>query len=78
MSPFNAFQFIQGLETLSLRIERQCKNAEKLAVSLRITARFPRVLYPKLKENKKNIEKYFDKGLFGNLIGFHLKGGYSL
>ena len=31
MSPFNAFQFIQGLETLSLRIERQSKNAQKVA-----------------------------------------------
>ena len=31
MSPFNAFQFIQGIETLSLRIERQSKNAEKIS-----------------------------------------------
>ena len=77
MSPFNAFQFIQGLETLSLRIERQCKNAEKLASFLKNNSKVSKVLYPKLKENKKNIEKYFDKGLFGNLIGFHLKGGYE-
>ena len=77
MSPFNAFQFIQGLETLSLRIERQCKNAEKLASFLENNSKVSKVLYPKLKENKKNIEKYFDKGLFGNLIGFHLKGGYE-
>ena len=50
MSPFNAFQFIQGLETLSLRIERQCKNAEKLASFLENNSKVSKVLYPKLKE----------------------------
>ena len=48
MSPFNAFQFIQGLETLSLRIERQSKNAEKIANFLKNNNKISKVIYPSL------------------------------
>ncbi|MBV69635.1 MAG: O-acetylhomoserine aminocarboxypropyltransferase [Pelagibacterales bacterium] len=77
MSPFNAFQFIQGLETLSLRIERQSKNALKVASFLNSHDKISKVIYPTLKNNSKARDKYFTKNLFGNLIGFHLKDGYK-
>ena len=77
MSPFNAFQFIQGLETLSLRIERQSKNAQRLADFLKGSNKVSKVIYPTFKKNNINRNKYFTKGLYGNLIGFHLKNGYD-
>jgi O-acetylhomoserine (thiol)-lyase len=75
MSPFNAFQFIQGLETLSLRIERQSKNAQKVASYLDNHDKVSKVIYPTLKNDSKARDKYFTKNLFGNLIGFHIKDG---
>ena len=77
MSPFNAFQFIQGIETLSLRIERQSKNAEKLANYLEKHDKVKKVIYPTLKKNKIIRDKYFTKHLYGNLIGLHLKEGFA-
>ena len=77
MSPFNAFQFIQGLETLPLRIERQSKNAEKIANYLDSNDKISKVIYPTLKKDNKIRNKYFTKNLYGNLIGFHLKNGYD-
>ena len=77
MSPFNAFQFIQGLETLSLRIEKQSKNAQKVSSFLDSHDKISKVIYPTLKNNSKVRDKYFTKNLFGNLVGFHLKDGYE-
>ena len=74
MSPFNAFQFIQGIETLPLRIERQSKNAELVTNFLKNNSRVSKVIYP---NNETKNKKYFTKNLFGNLIGFHIKGGYE-
>ncbi len=77
MSPFNAFQFIQGLETLTLRVEKQSKNALTLATFLNNHEKISKVIYPSLKKNNINKNKYFTKGLYGNLVGFHMKGGYD-
>ena len=77
MSPFNAFQFIQGLETLSLRIEKQSKNAQKVASFLDKHDKVSKVIYPTLKNDSKVRDKYFTKNLFGNLVGFHIKDGYE-
>ena len=77
MSPFNAFQFIQGLETLPLRIEKQCKNAQKLVSYLNTHNKVSKVIYPTLKNDTNLGNKYFTKNLHGNLIGFHLKDGYE-
>ena len=77
MSPFNAFQFIQGLETLSLRIEKQSKNAQKVASFLNNHDKVSKVIYPTLKNDSKVRDKYFTKNLFGNLVGFHIKDGYE-
>ena len=76
MSPFNAFQFIQGLETLPLRIKEQCKNAKLVADHLSLSKLVDKVIYPSLftGENKTRADTYLDNG-FGALIGFEINGG---
>jgi len=73
MSPFNAFQFIQGIETLPLRIERQSHNALKVVDFLKKNNNVSKVIYPG--PSTQNT-KYFSKNLYGNLIGFHINKGY--
>ena len=72
MSPFNAFQFIQGIETLPLRIERQSQNAAKVSEFLENNKNVSKVIYP---NNTDKNKKYFNKNLYGNLIGFHIDKG---
>lgn len=76
ISPFNSFLFIQGLETLSLRIEKHVSNTIKIAEFLRNHESVAWVNYPSLKENRYNelAEKYFPKGA-GAIFTFGLKGG---
>ena len=76
MSPFNAFMFIQGLETLSLRIREHSANAEKVAAFLESHDAVERVIYPSLQKGvaKERAEKYLNGGN-GALMGFELKGG---
>ena len=74
MSPFNAFQFIQGIETLPLRIERQSHNALKVVDFLKKNNNISKVIYPG--PSTQNA-KYFSKNLYGNLIGFHINKGYT-
>ena len=75
MSPFNAFQFIQGLETLPLRINEQCKNAKLVAEHLASSRLVRKVIYPSLftGKNRERADIYLDKG-FGALVGFELNG----
>ena len=75
MSPFNAFQFIQGLETLPLRINEQCKNAKLVAEHLASSRLVRKVIYPSLftGKNRKRADIYLDKG-FGALVGLELNG----
>ena len=75
MSPFNAFQFIQGLETLPLRIKEHCRNAELVAKYLSQNKFIKKVIYPKYfsGNNKKRAEKYLTNG-YGALVGFELDG----
>ncbi|MBU0684732.1 MAG: O-acetylhomoserine aminocarboxypropyltransferase/cysteine synthase [Candidatus Thermoplasmatota archaeon] len=76
LSPFNAFQFLQGLETLPLRQERHSENALKTAKFLRDHPKVAWVNYPGLKEHPshKLATKYL-KGKYGALVGFGIKGG---
>jgi len=76
MSPFNAFQFIQGLETLPLRIREQCKNAKLVAEHLCLSRNITKVIYPSLftGENKNRVNKYLNNG-YGALVGFEIEGG---
>jgi O-acetylhomoserine (thiol)-lyase len=76
MSPFNAFSFLQGLETLHLRMERHCENAMKVAKHLQSHPNVAWVNYPGLEDNKyyELVQKYMPKGASG-LLTFGVKGG---
>ena len=76
MSPFNAFLFLQGLETLPLRIREHSRNAQAVAEWLRDHREVTRVIFPGLfqGEQRRRAEHYL-KGGFGGLVGFELRGG---
>ncbi len=77
LSPFNAFLFLQGLETLSLRIERHGQNALKLAKWLEGNPNVEWVWYPGLESHPyhEKAKKYLRNGLFGSILSFGIKGG---
>jgi O-acetylhomoserine (thiol)-lyase len=77
LSPFNAFLFLQGLETLSLRIERHGQNAIKLAKWLEQNPNIEWVWYPGLESHPyhESSKKYLRNGLFGSILSFGIKGG---
>jgi O-acetylhomoserine (thiol)-lyase len=77
MSPFNAFQFIQGLETLPLRMREHCRNAEAVARHLAGRPEVAKVIHPGLHADpvqRQRAETYLQGGL-GGMVGFELKGG---
>jgi len=76
MSPFNAFQFIQGLETLPLRIREHSRNADAVTAFLADHPAVESVIHPSLatEEEKRRADTYMTGGL-GGLVGFHIKGG---
>jgi len=76
MSPFNAFQFIQGLETLPLRIKAQTANAQAVADFLAGHAKVTRVIHPSQArgEERRRADAYLQGG-YGALVGFELAGG---
>lgn len=75
LSPFNAFQLIQGLETLSLRVERHVENALNLATWLENHPQVEKVNYPGLVSSPYHTlaKKYLKNG-FGGVLSFELKG----
>jgi O-acetylhomoserine/O-acetylserine sulfhydrylase len=75
ISPFNSFLLIQGLETLSLRVERHVENAQKVAEWLEKHPKIEYVNYPGLKSSKYHeiAKKYFTRG-FGGVLTFKVKG----
>jgi len=77
LSPFNSFLFLQGLETLSLRVDRHCENALKLAQWLKQHPLVSWVSYPGLPDHPyhANAKKYLRKGAFGGIVVFGIKGG---
>lgn len=77
MSPFNAFLFLQGLETLHLRMQRHSENAMKVAEFLSTHPKVNWVNYPGLANHKDHhlAKRYFKKGLYGAIVGFGVKGG---
>ena len=76
LSPFNSFLLLQGLETLSLRVERHVQNAEKIVDFLVNHPKVEQVNYPKLADSPYHAlaEKYLPKGV-GSIFTFHVKGG---
>lgn len=77
LSPFNSFLFLQGLETLSLRVDRHCENALKLAQWLKQHSQVGWVSYPGLPDHPyhENAKKYLRKGAYGGVLVFGIKGG---
>ena len=76
ISPFNAFLLLQGLETLSLRVERHVENALKVVDFLKNHPKVENVNHPSLPDSKYNdlYKKYFPKGA-GSIFTFEIKGG---
>lgn len=76
LSPFNAFQFLQGLETLHLRMPRHCENALAVATFLQTHPKVQWVNYPGLANSPEQarVKKYLPKGA-GAILGFGIKGG---
>ena len=75
-TPMNAFLFLQGLETLPLRMERHNANAAAVADFLNGHARVAKTIYPGLMdgEERRRADAYLDGG-YGALVGFELAGG---
>ena len=75
-SPFNAFQTIQGLETLPLRMRAHSQNAAAVVEFLASHSSVSKVIYPTQQkgEDLKRAKKYLNGG-YGGLVGFELKGG---
>ncbi|MDB4620818.1 PLP-dependent transferase [Flavobacteriaceae bacterium] len=78
LSPFNSFQIIQGLETLSLRMNQHSKNALEIALWLEQQEEVAWVNYPGLSSSKHNVlaKEYLPKGQSG-IVTFGLKGGFE-
>lgn len=75
LSPFHAFIFLQGLETLSLRVERHVENALKVVDFLKSHPKVESVNHPSLADSKYNelYKKYFKRGA-GSIFTFEIKG----
>ena len=78
ISPDNAWMFLQGLETLPLRMERHCENALKVARYLKLHPSVQWVRYPGLEDDPTYpvARKYLTKG-FGGMVVFGIKGGFA-
>jgi len=76
LAPFNAFLFLQGLETLSLRMQRHVQNAQKTAEFLQAHPKAAWVAYPGLPDSRDHsaARKYLPKGA-GGILGFGIRGG---
>ena len=76
MSPFNAFLFLQGIETVALRMERHCDNAMAVAAYLNSHPKVEKVIHPSVQEGeiKRRADTYLG-GTYGGLMGVELKGG---
>ena len=76
LSPFNAFLFLQGLETLGLRMEKHSRNALAVAEHLQGHPEVAWVNYPGLEDHPSHASaKKYLKGGYGGLLGFGIKGG---
>lgn len=74
LSPFNAWVALKGLETLDLRIDKHCDNAEKIAQQLESSTKIKRVIYPGLTSHPQHdiAKKQMKRG--GNMIAFEING----
>jgi O-acetylhomoserine (thiol)-lyase len=77
LSPFNSFLFLQGLETLPLRMERHSQNALAIARFLESHPKVLWVSYPGLASHPTHevARRYHHRGLYGAIVGFGIQGG---
>ncbi len=77
MAPMTAWNLIQGIETLHVRMDRHCDNAEELVDWLAIHPKVARVLYPGYSDHptRDNACKYLKRG--SGMIGLYVKGGFE-
>jgi O-acetylhomoserine (thiol)-lyase len=75
VSPFNSWLFIQGIETLSLRMREHSRNAQAVAEFLESHPKVKKVNYPGLKSNSNyaNAQRYFDGGMSSGLLSFEVE-----
>ena len=78
LAPFSAWQLMQGIETLPVRMERHCINAMAVATFLQSHPKVAWVNYPGLKSNRYHdlVKRYMPKGA-GALLSFGIKGGFA-
>jgi O-succinylhomoserine sulfhydrylase len=77
MSPFNAWVFLKGLETLSLRMKAHCDNALQLAQWLETQPMIERVYYPGLASHPQHLLAQTQQSGFGGLVSFEVRGGQA-
>ena len=77
MSPFNAWVLSKSLETLSIRVDRHCENALKLAEFLEAHPKVKWVKYPFLKSHPKYDIAKKQMRLGGNIVAFEVEGGLN-
>lgn len=75
MSPFNAWVFLKGLETLRIRMQAHCANAQTLAEWLEQQPQVARVFYPGLPSHPQHELAKRQQSGFGGVVSFELKGG---
>lgn len=75
LSPFNAWVLLKGLETLELRMQRHCENAEKVAAFLSEQKTLSRVLYPSLQSHPQHTLAMSQMSSGGNVIAFEVAAG---
>ncbi len=75
LSPFNAWTLLKGLETLAIRVERQCASAAALARWLEAEGRLGRVLYPGLESHPQHALAARQMSAGGTIIAFEVPGG---
>jgi len=76
MAPFNAFLFLQGVETVALRMERHCANTQAVVDFLKQRPEVTRIIHPSVQDGaaRARAERYLSGG-YGGLLGFELAGG---
>jgi O-succinylhomoserine sulfhydrylase len=75
LSPFNAWVLVKGLETLDLRVRRQCENAETVACFLEAHEQVERVLYPALSSHPQHDLAMAQMAAGGTVVAFSVRGG---
>lgn len=77
LSPFNAWVFLKGLETLNIRMKTHCENAQRLAEWLEQQPQVEKVYYPGLKSHPQHALASRQQSGYGGVVSFVVKGGQA-